>query len=181
MIIELNKSFVPNNPLGKSLISDLDFNGVSRHGELYLTDNPYYSSNPMTLEDLNKINAHNSMYITEYTFELIRKLCFSNMPSRFTSLFALESLDDLQHWDLLQGNFSIFEIEISEPVVKLDASFLKGGIALNFVKDFQFYEGFSPSINFYNAKKYWSGLFSEKPQPEVLISLPIKVGKEILL
>lgn len=182
MKISINSNFKPNNKSGTNLLYTLNLSGVSYHGEQYLNDKVYSSKTNADLNDLTASNILCSMSITEYTFELIRQINHPNMPSRFSSFFALEKLEDLAFWpELTKEPYKIFEIEVFNNPPKLDASFLRGGIALGFNSESSFYQGFSPSINSHLANQYWSGLFSDNPKPELLLSLPLTIGKEIII
>ena len=41
-------------------------------------------------------------------------------------------------------------------------------------------QGFSPSINFNQAFSYWSKEKSNNPKPEVLLPLPLTIGRRVL-
>jgi len=159
---------------------DLFPEGLSYHGRKVLTADWYES--PLSTVDITKSIKKPSIHITEYTFELIRKLKFPNMPSRMTSLFALKSLDDLQYWpELTASEYSIFRLEVDEIPKEVDASFLKSGLSQIFIdnpyhsEDTQFSQAFLADKNWENAIQYWSGEFSNDPRPELLVSLPVKV------
>ena len=101
------------------------------------------------------------------------------MPSRFQSFFALEKLDDLKLWpELTEPLFTIYEIEFSI-FHKLDASFLNSGIVIGTKSETDFYQSFSPSINWENACNYWSENISSSPIPELLIPFPVTI-KDII-
>ena len=92
-----------------------------------------------------------------------------------TSLFALKSLDDLQYWpELTSKEYSIFQLEVEEPLVELDAYFLNAGLSQS-VQNENFYQAFLPDENWDKALNYWSGKFSGNPKPELLIPFLVKV------
>ncbi len=178
--ISLNKEFTPNNDSGKLLIQKLFPDGVSAHGTHYLNDNVYFFNTGLPLvQNIATSNNQNSIYFAEYAFELVRKIFFPSMPSRYTSLFALKKLDEINQWPELTNNrYRIFEIATIDEFPVFDASFLGGGLCFNFQN---MYQGFSPSINFKHAFSYWSEEVSVNPKLEVLLPLPITVGKQIIV
>lgn len=178
-IIELNRDFIPNNADGEFLINRLFQKGVSKHGEHYLSDTIYqFNLNMPIFNEIFNSNAQNSTFFAEYTFELVRRLFFSNKSSRFTSLFALKNYDDLKFWpEIVSNNYRVFEINTADEYNVFDANFLKGGLC--FSKSC-LYQGFSSSINFRQAFYYWSGEKSNSPKPEVLLPLPVKIGRQII-
>ena len=166
------------------LESDLFPKGVSYHGHKSLVAD--WFSSPLSTIDMTKSIKKPSRFITEYTFELIRRLKFPNMPSRMTSLFALKSLDDLQYWSELTANeYAVFQIEVNELPVEVDASFLSAGLTQIFIdntpffQDVQFSQAFHPSENWENAINYWSGELSDDPKPELLVPFPVNVLNKI--
>lgn len=177
--ISTNQSFIPNNDYGKLLIEKFFPNGVSKHGEHYLNDNVYmFQPNFSLVDNILKSNTINSIYFAEYTFELVRRLYFSTELSRYTSLFALENLEELNLWsELKSGEYRIFEIVTNNTYSTFDANFLKGGLC---VSKNPLYQGFSPSINFNQAFSYWSKEKSNNPKPEVLLPLPLTIGRRVL-
>lgn len=179
-IININKEFTPNNDSGKLLIKKLFPDGVSAHGMHYLNDNVYFFDTGLPLfENIATSNNYNSIYFAEYTFELVRRTFFPLMPSRYTSLFALKKLDEINQWpELTNSRYRIFEIETIDEFPVFDANLMKGGLCFNLTK---MYQGFSPSLNFKLAFSYWNGEISETPKPEVLLPLPITVGKQIIV
>lgn len=147
-----------------SFMSKKFFQGnVSHHGFQYLAD-ASLSSLPSTNES-----------IIEYTTELVRQSFFPEMPSRFQSFFALETIEDLLTWKdfLLTPDAKIFEIEFKEEqCVKLDSAFLPNALySTNTL-------AFSPSQNFEDAYKYWSMCHTEAPRYELLITPPVTIRNE---
>lgn len=180
MLIDIDGGFKPNNEMGDALIAGFNLRGVSEHGKSYLHDRVYFSNEPASLDDVRKSNSTCSMMITEYTFEIIRQLKFPHMPSRLVSFFAIESLTDTKYWpELISNEYSVFEIDIDYTPVKLDASYLISGLGYGQDTPFKFHQGFSPSFNYYHAINYWSGQFSDNPKPELLLSLPLTIGKKL--
>lgn len=153
--------------------------GISKHGEHYLNDSVYYFGSSMSwLDDLFNSNTQNSIFFTEYSFELIRRIYFSDKPSRFTSIFAIEKLEDLKYWsEIYSKDTPVFEITTEKNLAIFDGNYLKGGLALS---NNPLYQGFSASLNFEQALNYWSEKQSNSPKPEVLLPLPVRIGKRVL-
>lgn len=124
----------------------------------------------------HQVERFNSQLI-DFTFELIRQAKFPDMPSRFTSLFAVKKISDFALWpELVRGrsaDFQIFEIDVPESTPRFDVSFLRGGVIFNSNKSNNYYMGFSPTGSYDLACKYWSGEISDHPRFEYLIPLPI--------
>lgn len=103
--------------------------------------------------------------------EVVRKNWFPSMPSRFKSIFAVTQLSDFNFWVKflsITPNSNIFEIEYDpSKCAKLDASFLKGGIDCD------------PMRTFPILSQYWSGEMSSSPLPELLIPLPVTIGRRV--
>ena len=178
-IISTQKNFIPNNSDGIFLVEKLFPNGVSMHGAHYLNDNAYFFYRTKALiEEIYNSNNINSIYFAEYAFELIRRLFFPSKPSRYESLFALENLNDIKMWsELTNTNYRVFEIETEDVFQTFDANFIRGGLCFNAK---ELYQGFSPSLNFKLAFSYWAGEKSDVPKPEVLLPLPVTIGKQII-
>lgn len=178
-LITLNNNFQTNNPNGQILIDKMFPSGISKHGEHYLNDSVYYFASSLScLDNIFNSNTQNSIFFTEYTFELIRRIYFSNKPSRFTSLFAIEKLEDLKYWpEIYSKDTPVFEITTENKLAIFDGNYLKGGLAFS---NNPLYQGFSASLNFEQALNYWSGKQSNSPKPEVLLSLPVTIGKRVL-
>lgn len=155
----------PDWPECVSLCNDFFPNGVSKHGAHFLQT---FSSN-----NFEMINSS----IIDIIFELVRRCEFPSMPSRYESLFALKSPNEITLWpELLTSGLNIYQIEIPDDgFVELDANNLHGGIAPG--GDYHFL--FSPTMMINDAKKYWSGHLTESPRMECLIPLPVTVGKKI--
>ena len=110
-------------------------------------------------------------------FEYVRVTMFPHMPSRFQSIFALESIDLFQQWpELTRGKYTIYEIEFDSPHVCLDSCFLRGG--LHFSKQ-NSYQGFAAGFMFDYSQKYWAGIMTENPRIELLIAPPVNVIREV--
>ena len=137
-------------------------NGLSEHGIRYFSD----------LNAFANIGYFNSTLI-EHCIETMRLISFPNVPSRFQSLFAIPTLDELDSWEELYGDYPIYEVEYdTNNSIQLDASNLKGGINEETGE-------FSPCYLLSYAKNYLSGKIGENPKMEILIPLPVKIGKRV--
>lgn len=116
----------------------------------------------------NNLEILNSLQI-DLNAENIRQKFFPQLPSRFKSIFAVKDLQDFNLWSRylhLNEHSQIFEIEYDiSKSVELDANFLRGGIGYFDI----------PSIE--TIQNYWSGQMSDFPLPELLVPLPVTVGK----
>lgn len=172
-------------------------NGVSSHALTYLTNKcktllslSLPSMTPGKMVDyiavpslmINKYFSDAQM--SEVTLELVRRSCFPNLPSRFTSLFAVDSVDEFDKWQELthengiNQNYPIFSLEVSDSTPKFDSNWLKGGLNLGFDSSIgKYYLGYMPTANYDFAFNYWSGIPSDLPRWEYLIELPISKVK----
>ncbi len=181
-IIQLNKYFFKSDPEICSFFASLFPNGISRHGEQYLNDFFTFPPNMSPIfylkTDLECMGTH----VSENLLELYRQSSFPEIPSRFTSMFALKNIDDLKYWpELTKNDFKIFEIDYSGPVYQLDASFLKSAICYLDQNNKNARIGFYPALILKEFHQYLSGRISNNPKPEILLPLPITIGKEIYL
>lgn len=181
-VIHLNKEINLNKDCGSYFLNDCFPNGISKHGEHYLEDFVTILKNNDPVISVKKINDEIGICISEFSIELIRRCKYPHLPSRFTSLFCLPSLDDLKQWPELETeNYSIFEIEYnSNNVYIFDASHIRCSLAHipqnnNVISKY----GFSPSITYTTIDEYLSQKISQNPKLEVLVPLPITVGKKI--
>lgn len=149
--------------LDDQIVELYGFNKVSHWGKLCYE----YLLNPFTFTDINSMNS----FQIDLQAEIIRKQFYSNMPSRFKSIFAVKQISDFIPW---AKYFSInqcphiFEIECdASQCIELDATYLKGGITCN------------PNSQIESLHKYWSGQLSNSPLLELLIPLPVTIGRSI--
>ena len=122
----------------------------------------------------------------EYYLEYTRKKCplLRNMPSasvsRLSSFFSLVSIEDARRMIVENSGFgykpAVYEVETSEPVIKLDMSWL----------DFEFHIKYEKVAYYYI--NYWKGNKIDNDQKinkkkntliEVLITSPIIVGNRV--
>ncbi len=113
-------------------------------------------------------------FMIEYEFELIRQKFFPHCISRYQSFFALKNIEDIVCWsNFLSPDFKVYEIEFFHNNYQLfDASHLRGGPDLN---NNLLWE---PEPAFDSAIQYWSGEYSQSPQPELLILPPLTIKAE---
>ena len=117
--------------------------------------------------------------IAEIIFELVRQLHFPDAPSRLTSLYASESIEQAENWQRLWRNYfddqpeqtacSLWEISYKTNAKLYDANFL------NIMSDDEF--AYTTALD--SAYKYWNGIMSENPLPELLIPYPVTVMRTI--
>lgn len=164
-MLKLDKSKYTDCYEQSSLFNHLWPNGLSFHGRNQLS-NKQVGINPLGRLNFNEIN---SAYI-EQIVEFVRISEFPNIPSRYESLFLVPELSDIRHWKVLtESSYPVFEVEYDTSCPVLDGYFLRGGISDNFL--------FSPCSALICAENYLSGKKSSLPMPEILVPLPVKIGK----
>lgn len=155
----------PHVPIDASTVNCYGVDKVSSWGNqcCHLLQ-PNFVSGGVTLDTLHSLQI-------ELFAETIRKKFFPEKPSRFKSIFAVKHLSDFKLWEQylpINQNSSIFEIEY-DPLkcIELDARHLRGGVDCD------------PIIMSQYSTSYWSGNFSSSPLPELLIPLPVIVGRRV--
>ncbi len=113
--------------------------------------------------------------IVEIIFELVRQQHFPHSPSRLTSFYASESIDEAEKWCHFlykvhghkqnQVPQSLWEIKYETESKLYDAKFL----------DITTNDSFSYLAALENAHNYWNGSMSNNPLPELLIPYPVTV------
>lgn len=156
-----------------ALFKSLYPKGISKTGIRYL--------NAFALD--NSLNASENLRIftIEYIFEAVRLAHFPQLPSRFTSLFACQTKDDVIKWyNILKSN----SINISEATIKvIDVpgnvftadSFWRDNRLLLKSESKAPLEVFNPFAYHIWAEKYWTGEHSANYCPETLCELPVNV------
>lgn len=156
-------------------------NGISYHGKRYLDIEAPHMSYVVEgqfvpiihLEALKYASKEACSKMIELVFELVRRSCFTDQPSRLNSFFAVKNISDFDKWfdTEEQRNASVFELDAPENTPRYDANFLKEGLALTYNKTYWKLD-FSTSRIFDVACMYWSGASSEQPRYEYLVQLP---------
>lgn len=144
----------------KQLVKEYYPEGLSTFGKDYLME-------PVRYERVNGYGYISNVMSIDAYFELVRRLRFSDRPSRYQSFFAWETLSEAQAFNQFKtaGQGEIFKV-ISAKAIRLDANWLKIG---------QLYlEG----IIF--AEKYWKGEASENPSWEWLLRFPVTVIEQVV-
>lgn len=158
--ISINQILSLKNGFDLKDIFNIYDNSLSIHGIRYLSKNPY-----------NDIHS----FLWEIATEYVRILKYPQYPSRFQSLFAVESLEQLYVWKNFfeQSNFQIVKLECSK-IYKFDANWItKPGSFKNYLQTNKF-DNVSFASYCYFADKYWSGQPSSSPLWELLVPLPCK-------
>ena len=114
----------------------------------------------------------------EIALEYIRSLNFPNLPSRFQCMFGCETIEDIKIWEKFfssTGSSKFNIVKIKTPHVFLgDANWFNQKGLQYFCQTSEF-GNISFASYCYFANKYWSGLMTDNPQKEVLITLPCQV------
>lgn len=151
--------------------------GISNHGDKYLS---FFDENYDSMEE-----TYNNfrIYTIEYIFEMVRRLYFPNLPSRFTSLFACKTKDEIMCWyDVLTHNkqkypnITIKIISTDRKTLICDTYWRDGISNLLFYNDRSV---FSPFAYHEYAINYWKGIKGKKPRMEVLCELPVTIIESI--
>lgn len=134
--------------------------GYSRHGFGYLTEPVKPYSNEMGYG----LIRHE--YATELVFELVRRLQYPSLPSRFTSLFASETIEDALEFrtSFIQTVCPIYKVE-SNDYFKADMKLLTFGQSSAHLLSF--------------ANRYWKGEGSDNPAWEHLLAHPVTVLERV--
>ncbi len=175
-----------NDP-GKELQNHVDFlfpNGVTPHGEQYFLNSkksPAFvhkavnflhscGSLDQAKKDMHSTLSNSTMALIEILFEYVRRGCFPDKPSRFTSLFGWETLEQAQAFRKKYGKESM-------PIWKIQAEkFFRADMNLLSIN--------LPSVLIlsYSVHRYWAGLpaiHNSTPCWEILLPPPIKVLHQV--
>lgn len=198
MKINLKQIHQEFSDIGSSPFTNLFIDGLSSFGcnilECKCPMIPVFSNvngKPtfINTDDLFQIKGHVDSKLIEIIFEMVRKLYFSHYPSRFQSLFAVESVEEFFKWpELLQGpvnafslnNYDVYEISTSNNTPFFDSNWLRGGVSAGFDSGC-FYYGIKIDGLYDFAYHYWNREFTKEPRMEYLVKLPIKIGKKVVL
>ena len=136
----------------------------------------------MSFFDDSKTNIENFSVLTNKSTEIIaeyvRITSFPNCQSRMQSFFASPDVESLKKWikTLNASNCSIFEIYYDdEQILPFDANYLRSGIYAD--DKYNFYFNVCEAIT--SAECYFQRKMSSNPLLELLLPLPITIGKRI--
>jgi hypothetical protein len=131
---------------------------VSRHGQTYLLDNQ--------VGDRSDIRTVRDTAL-ELVFELVRRRDYQEAPSRFTCVFACETVADVKAFAATRkpsATGQIYEV-FAETYYCVDMNWLRWA---------------SPIIGVWsNAFHYWSRKPSPEPSWEYLLPLPVRYGVQV--
>jgi hypothetical protein len=140
-------------------INDLYPNGISRHGIQYMSEK-------FEFPKWNGKDYVHHIPMIEWTFELIRRVNFKELPSRFESVFGCETLEQARIFKIKRRNGSgnIYKV-LAEKSFKADMNYLYLG----------------PSIlgNQVLAEKYWKSQATENPFWEILMTGDVEVKEKM--
>lgn len=164
-------------------------NGISYHGKRYLEIEAPHMRYAVEgqfvpvihLDALKYASNEACSKMIELVFELVRRSCFADQPSRLNSFFAVKNISDLDKWFTAedQRNARVFELDAPEHTPRYDANFLKEGLALT-CNEAYWKLDFSTSRIFDVACMYWSGASSEQPKYEYLVQLPTTPIRQLM-
>lgn len=112
--------------------------------------------------------------VIERDFEEVRLKHFSDIPSRFVCVFACEGPSDvLKYWnELLIPGARVWRITSKYDGRIFDSSFLK---CYSYATGYKLSEA---TPGYKEICKYWQGMISRSPRPELLIPLPFFVAED---
>ena len=137
-------------------------NGISNHGKQYLID-------AWLIIKENEIRTNYAPVepLMEAILELVRRSEFPNLPSRMTSMFCWGNLNDANTFIEKNGltSANIYEIETE--------SYFMGDMSIIFL-------GGQLIHSLELARKYWAGEKGPNPILEMIVPLPVTVGKQVI-
>lgn len=137
--------------------------GISPHGFTYFLGHGIHFSNPT-----NRADA-----AIEYALELLRQQRYPEKPSRFTSMFGCETLDEAKHFRGASNstlNTPIYEVHSDLICHKGDMNLFSPGCALH---------EFDRRLNAYWQGKTYSLRDGYEPFWEVVIPLPATISQMV--
>ncbi|MBT9807388.1 DUF2441 domain-containing protein [Blautia wexlerae] len=146
-----------NNFFVQTLFPD----GLSMHGLHYVDETLQHNQGNLA-----------EYYSLEYEYELVRRIYFSKLPSRFQSFFALRNLDQIKQWnDVFSNQDIVWEVEIENSFfIERDSNLLRPTLTKEESNNNEILH-FSPNNSFYYSYLYWNGARTETPRAELLIPL----------
>jgi hypothetical protein len=146
--------------LEHSFLQGLFSEGISTHGQRYLINRTVIAGNLPNNEAITYANS-----TVEIIFELVRRLEFPALTSRFQVMFACQSESDLRRFAAQTGSHgTIYAVEAYQFQV-CDMALLTLGNTI--------------SHAWRNARQYWSGALSANPLLECLIKLPATLDEQL--
>ena len=133
------------------LIKEFCPGGISRHGDRYLASMPSGDS----VTDAN----------TEMLFELVRQAKYPDRPSRYQSIFAVDTIDAARLFAGTYGNCQCNIYQLNSPgAFRADMGLLDAR--------------YSEVRKVWHANRYWQGLPHPDAQPfwEYLVPCPVVIG-----
>lgn len=188
----------------RELCDDLfDGQGVSGFGANFLDSvpiaDPFSFPPPRASSDVRNL-------LIEYCFEVVRRKHFLQCPSRFQSLFACASLEDVASWKTAVPSLNSGQVWL----VEADSGFLANAALLKATHYEGSQEFFDPALARSMALAYWGtgkwlvstfdasrgdrapefemcasfpaalcGTQAEKPQAEILLKLPARILRKV--
>ena len=153
--VDLKKYTDLDPPFLQHHVDELFPEGVSSHGNQYFLNS---KSNPM-------LSAPQTELIVEY----VRRACYPQCPSRFQSLFAVETIQQAQQFrQKYDGDSgSIWQIEVdTTQIFKADMNLLGVGASI--------------LVSSFAAHEYWKGNMSSDPFMEYLVQLPVIIKTKVI-
>ena len=146
-----------NNFFVQTLFPD----GLSMHGLHYVDETLQHNQGNLA-----------EYYSLEYEYELVRRIYFSKLPSRFQSFFALRNLDQIKQWnDVFSNQDIVWEVEIENSFfIERDSNLLRPTLTKEESNNNEILH-FSPNNSFYYSYLYWNGARTETTRAELLIPL----------
>lgn len=164
MVINLSKDSL-SEEYKEEAYKKLFPNGVSMHGSSYLRDK-------IPNADIQYQYSRTNSAFCELHAEFVRRSLFPQFPPRYECFFGASSLEQLKYWsDSFGGDYPIYEIFCDDSnVFEFDAKYLKDGFTINLET--------SEFLSLTYAFNYWNSFNSiYKEKPELLLRLPVTVGK----
>ncbi len=138
----------------ESTLRELFPDGLSLHGQRYLLERYPYGQNVVAVSP-----------VIELVAELIRRLAYPQLPSRFQALFACETLDSARLFRSRGQPFNrIFRVR-GNSHFRADMNLLSLGPTA------------ASSLNL--VHKYWKGAASSEPFWEIILPPPVQVVEQV--
>jgi hypothetical protein len=108
------------------------------------------------------VNSETQTRINEFVFELYRQVHYPELPSRFQSMFAVDSLENAWSYNQdeieSEGPSDVYKIEVDE----FSGPHYMGHLATP-----------SLAVGLFNANLYWKGIEHTNSMPEYMFNLPV--------